>query len=519
MDDWKWLEIAAVTLQVIVSICALRLNRVFGTARAGWSLFGAFVLMAAMYLAKAWLPESASSLVVVHPQVIYFVISILLLVGISHVQLQFQLRRQAEEALESYKRELESRVREQKAQLAKAQENLEAAAREHQRLESEFFQAQKMEAIGRLAGGVAHDFNNILMVIQGNAQLLIEDHATDRETRERLEQIVHAGEFAASLTRQLLAFSRKQKMQLKVIQLTDVLKEMAKMLRRLIGENIVLKLECAPDLPPVRADLGMMEQILFNLAVNARDAMPKGGQLTITTQTTRIEPDYVNHHPRSRAGSFVCLSVRDTGCGMTLEVMARIFEPFYTTKGPSKGTGLGLATVYGLVQQHEGWVEVESTPGAGTVFKIYLPEVMAELAAGSPADGRLILGGHETLLIVEDDDAVREMAAWTLQRYGYSVLQADCGAQALKVWKERANNIHLLLTDIIMPGQMDGLELAHRLQAERPGLKIICTTGYSEEVVDRVAMQKEFRFIAKPFEPKELARAVRDALGKSFRES
>ncbi|MDB6128563.1 MAG: multi-sensor hybrid histidine kinase [Verrucomicrobia bacterium] len=387
---------------------------------------------------------------------------------------------------------------------------------ERKQLESQLLQAQKMEAIGQLAGGVAHDFNNILTVIIGNAGLMLNAGNLSLEQEKFLKQIYTAGERAASLTRQLLMFSRKQAINRCALDLNKVIEEVAKMLRRLIGEDIRLELALAGGVPPVTADAAMMEQILMNLAVNARDAMRKGGLLTIATKRVTVDEAVTYTHPARRPGDFVSMSVRDTGSGIPAEVLPRMFEPFFTTKAPGDGTGLGLATVFGIVQLHEGWIEVESPPGQGACFEIFLPAVLDPLVVPVNSASPFVLrGGKETVLLVEDEAPVREFAVAVLEHFGYRVLQAASGVQALEVWKWHKAKIRLLLTDLVMPDGMTGVELAQRLHGEDPQLRVVFTSGYSTEMVSRVfALQHEIPFLQKPYVPETLSRAVRDALDK-----
>jgi two-component system cell cycle sensor histidine kinase/response regulator CckA len=385
---------------------------------------------------------------------------------------------------------------------------------QRRRVEEQLRQAQKMEAIGQLAGGIAHDFNNILTIINGNAGLLLDNENLDPETVEALKQIFAAGERAASLTRQLLVFSRKQIASPQVIDLNDLIEESAKMLRRLIGERITLELDLAGKPPVIQADASMMEQVLLNLIVNARDAMPRGGRLIIRTQGLTITTADTQHNPEARPGDFVRLSVQDTGGGIAPEVLPRIFEPLFTTKEAGKGTGLGLATVFGIVRQHQGWLEVKSQLGEGTVFEVLLPTISATAAPGqSAAAPAKAPGGSETILLVEDETAVRELAVIMLEKHGYRVLQAASGAEALKVWERHGARIKLLLTDLVMPGELTGWELAERLQTANPALKVIFASGYSAEATAQIFdAAKNFNFLQKPYHMRTLAGTVRQVL-------
>jgi PAS domain S-box-containing protein len=380
-------------------------------------------------------------------------------------------------------------------------------------LEGQLRQAQKMEAIGQLAGGVAHDFNNILTVIQGNVSMLLEPDPTPEEITECSNQILTASERAANLTRQLLVFSRKQIMQPVSLELGEVLGGMTKMLRRILGEDIILNSEFAPDLPPILADAGMIEQILLNLAVNSRDAMPEGGRLTIATSAQILTATEAHQIPGASPGRCVCLSVTDTGCGIPPESMPRIFEPFFTTKDVGKGTGLGLATVHGIVKQHQGWIEVVSEPGLGTTFHIRFPALQGPRSAGlNDARTSDLPGGTETILIAEDEPSLRELVVNLLSRCGYKVLGAESGVAALKLWQEHQGEIQLLLTDMVMPGGLTGFNLAEKLRAEKPQLRVIYTSGYSTEIRKAARLGAGAKFLQKPYSPSVLARLVRDSL-------
>jgi PAS domain S-box-containing protein len=381
------------------------------------------------------------------------------------------------------------------------------------RLEEQLRQSQKMEAIGQLAGGVAHDFNNILTVIHGHASLLSAANLSGTPARSA-QQISHAAERAAGLTRQLLTFSRRQVMQPRRLDINEVVSNMTKMLGRILGEDIALQLNYFPQPALVQADASMMEQVLLNLAVNSRDAMPKGGQLSLRILTVDVDERHVAQHPEARAGRFVCLTVSDTGCGIPPEILRHIFEPFFTTKEVGKGTGLGLATVYGIVKQHQGWIEVESQLGKGTSFAVFLPRSgeVGEVVEELPAE-RLIRGGTETILVVEDETAVRELVCNCLAAHGYNILQAESSIRALEVWKKSRDRIDLLLTDLVMPDRMNGRELAEQLWAEKPKLKVIFTSGYSADVVGKdFVLRRGLNYLQKPYHPKKLALTIRDCL-------
>ena len=382
-------------------------------------------------------------------------------------------------------------------------------------LEQQLRQAQKMEAVGRLAGGVAHDFNNILTAITGYADLLLEDLGTTDRRRDDIAEIRKATERTAVLTRQLLAFSRQQVMQVRVLDLNDVVADTQNMLGRLLGEDIALVTRLDPALGAVKADPGQLEQVIMNLAVNARDAMPGGGKLTIETANAELDDTYVREHFPARPGSYVMLAVSDTGTGMSDEVQSHLFEPFFTTKEKGKGTGLGLATVYGIVKQSGGYIWVYTEPGHGTTFKIYLPRVAgapAQRASGPKASP--VGAGTETVLLAEDEAAVRAVARHALERQGYTVLEASSGEAALDLAERHSGRIHLLLTDVIMPG-MNGRALALRLSELRPDLRVVYMSGYTEEAITRHGvLEPGLTYVQKPFTPEGLARKVREVLDR-----
>jgi len=388
---------------------------------------------------------------------------------------------------------------------------------ERRQLGEQLRQSQKMEAIGQLAGGVAHDFNNILTVIHGHASLLLVDEDLSKSAARSAQQIAQAAERAAGLTRQLLTFSRRQVMQPRRLDLNQVVSNMTIMLGRILGEDITLQLNFWPQPAYVKADASMMEQVLLNLVVNARDAMPKGGKLSIRITISPVEPHRRGYQSEKPGGEFVCLNVTDNGCGIDRETLRRIFEPFFTTKEVGKGTGLGLATVYGILNQHEGWIDVESEPGKGSSFRAFLPFAAeaTEEAAGK-ASPREVRGGQETILVVEDEIALRELVCSVLEGHGYNVLQAETGVKALEIWQHHKQEIDLLLTDLIMPDHVNGRELAERLLADKPGLKVIFTSGYTADVVGKdFVLQRGLHYLQKPYEPRKLALTVRDCLDSS----
>jgi PAS domain S-box-containing protein len=384
---------------------------------------------------------------------------------------------------------------------------------ERERLEGQLRQAQKMEAIGQLAGGVAHDFNNILTVIDGHAALLgMSVKSTSCESAS-IEQISDAAARAARLTRQLLTFSRKQLAQKKPLDINTVVVDITRMLHRVVNENITIKQKLQPCLPRVFADVGMLEQVLLNLVINSRDAMPNGGELIIETSDTVIDEEYTAANSEARPGHFLVLSVTDNGCGIRSEHLPRIFEPFFTTKEAGRGTGLGLATVYGIIKQHEGWIKVYSEVDHGTTLRVYVPAMSCPASVPQPEHRRKLRGGSETILLVEDEIQVRTVARAMLERFGYSVFDASTGAGALEMWAAHREKIDLLLTDMVMPGDLSGLELARRLQKECSELKVILASGYSTEFLrNGPAGRNGCHFLAKPYALEELLETIRESL-------
>lgn len=423
---------------------------------------------------------------------------------------KWRLLREARTRAES----LEQSVADRTAELRVANEKLQAEMAERARLEHAFRQAQKMEAVGQLAGGVAHDFNNILTVIRGYLCLVLADEHLEPRIKDSLHQVDAAAQRAASLTRQLLTFSRKQLVQREALNLNEVISHVTKMLHRLLGEPITLQIETTTPLPQVFADRAMMEQVLMNLAVNGRDAMLQGGRLLIETSREEILNGSAWPNTEARDGRFVCLAVTDSGKGISPEVMAHLFEPFFTTKEVGKGTGLGLATVYGIVKQHGGWIDVTNVPGHGARFKIYLPEHQQNATPTHPAQTPVKpMGGKETIFLVEDEPALRSVAEKVLQRYGYRVITAISGVDALKVWPDYAAEIDLLLTDMVMPDGVSGRELATRLQTEKPELKVLFSSGYSTDLVGQGSILEDgHNFLPKPYNPEKLAQVVRTCL-------
>ena len=386
---------------------------------------------------------------------------------------------------------------------------------EQRRLEKELRHAQKLEAVGQLAAGVAHDFNNILTVIQGHATMQLAAATMEKHLADSFKQVSLAAERAAALTRQLLAFSRKQIVQPRVLNVNVVIRNLQDMLTRIIGEDIDLRFAFSEELPGVYADEANLEQIVMNLVVNARDAMPNGGRLEIRTQPVMIDAAHAAVNPVARIGNHACIDFSDNGCGMSKETLSHIFEPFFTTKEVGKGTGLGLATVYGIVAQHEGWIDVESKLNEGTTLKIYLP--VTSKSAESPAKGEIadLCGGDETILLVEDEPEVREIVTEILEHHGYEVLKASDGLEALSIWAEKAEEIDLLVSDIVMPNGLKGNILAQRLLAEKSDLKVILSSGYSADfATDSAPLGQGINFLQKPYKLEELVKVVRDCLDR-----
>jgi signal transduction histidine kinase/ActR/RegA family two-component response regulator len=384
---------------------------------------------------------------------------------------------------------------------------------ERKQMEQQLRQTQKMEAVGQLAGGVAHDFNNLLTVIRGHTDLLLDHIGQTDALRRNVEQIQKSSDRAVSLTRQLLAFSRKQVLQPKVLDLNAVVVEMGKMLPRLIGENISLIISAAPSLGRVKADPGQIEQVILNLAVNARDAMSHGGKLTIETANVELDEAYAREHLTAKPGPHVMLAVSDTGCGMDAETQSHIFDPFFTTKELGRGTGIGLATVYGIVKQSGAWIWVYSEVGKGSTFKIYLPRVDEQEKADRPPKALVgIHRGSETVLVVEDNESLRQLTCEFLVSTGYTVLFAQDGSEAVRLAEQHTGLIHLLLTDVVMPG-MSGHELAQRLAILRPDIRSLYVSGYTgDAILKQGVLEEGVSFLAKPFTRDALAQKVREVL-------
>jgi two-component system cell cycle sensor histidine kinase/response regulator CckA len=396
--------------------------------------------------------------------------------------------------------------REAEAALRKTIDDLRAS-------EVQLRQAQKMEAVGRLAGGIAHDFNNVLSVILSYGELMRAELMPDDPMRDDVDEVIKAGKRAADLTRQLLMFSRQQVLEPKILDLNEVLAGMDKMLRRLLGEGVEMICLPAQRLGKVKVDPSSIEQVIVNLVVNARDAMPAGGRLTVETANAILDAERVREYGGSKSGSHVMLSVSDTGIGMDEATQARLFEPFFTTKDKEKGSGLGLSTVFGVTQQSGGFVRVHSEPGLGAQFKVYLPSVEGSASVAQSLAPPATLLGSETILLVDDEDPVRLVARGILQRHGYNVLEARNAGEALLICEKRAGDvIHLLLSDVVMP-QMTGPELARRLVELRPEMRVLCMSGYTDDSIVRLGvLEAEVAYLQKPITPLTLARKVREVL-------
>ena len=425
-------------------------------------------------------------------------------------------RQRMEEALRKEHQELEKRVQERTAELAQANEDLRNEIAERKRAEEalhesveQFRHSQKMEAIGRLAGGVAHDFNNMLTVVMANTLFLLKEMDAQSPFFQELQEIRNAAQRAAALTKQLLAFSRKQPRQPRSLDLNAVVMELTPMMQRLLGEDIYCETALTPELGLVMADPNQLEQVIMNLVVNARDAMPHGGSLTLATANVELE----EAEQRAGAKRYVMLAISDTGCGMDEETQAHIFEPFYTTKPTGQGTGLGLATVYGIIKQSDGLIKLESRLGRGTTFKIYLPLLeKGSVTEEPPSIQKTTPRGSEFVLLVEDEPAVLRLIRRILEQEGYSVLAANSGAAALEKVEQHKGPIHLLVTDVVMPG-MSGPELARQLTASRPDLKILYISGYNENaIIHHIVVNPGVTLLPKPFTPDVLARMVREVL-------
>jgi len=422
---------------------------------------------------------------------------------------------------------LDEKVKDRTAQLQtevderrRAQDSLQHSVERERALSEQLQQAQKMEAIGRLAGGVAHDFNNLLSIIIGYSELLLEQEQLNESGRDLVHDVLKAGERAAALTAQLLAFSRKSIIRPRPTDINALTRDLQRMLHRLIGEDIDLLVLLDESLRPVLADPTQIEQVIMNLAVNARDAMPLGGKLIIETQALSVEEPFVQAHEGVKPGNYAMLAVTDNGMGMSDDVKVRIFEPFFTTKEVGKGTGLGLATIYGIVKQSNGHISVYSELGSGTTFKVYLPIAEHEEAfrrRPEPSSVRVSPTGTETILLVEDEEGVRKLSRLVLESYGYTVLEASNGRQAIDVAAAHEGPIHLLLTDVVMP-KLNGRELAASITRTRPNTKVLFMSGYTDDAILHLGvLETDMPLLQKPFTPTVLARKVRDSLDRAGR--
>jgi len=384
---------------------------------------------------------------------------------------------------------------------------------ERRELEAQILHMQKMESVGQLAAGVAHDYNNLMTIIIGNSEFIMEDKLLAGEPGQMIDEIHDAADRASNLTRQLLAFSRRQIMKLTTLDPGDLLRNLSDMLGRLIGEEIALDFDVPTELPSIKADPGMIEQAVINLVLNARDSMPDGGQVTISARSLKLSESDVDQKPDALPGRHVLISVSDAGTGIEPENLPRIFEPFYTTKEVGRGTGLGLSTVFGIAKQHEGWLEVETSVGAGTTFHLYLPSVLEEIETQPDGESEgPNQNGSETIMIVEDEDGVRRTMRNVLRRAGYRVMDAADGPEALNAWAGHEHEIDLLVTDMRMPGGMSGRDLANRIRETRPDLLSVYCTGYSAELTGLTTLNERERLLPKPFENKMLINVVRDIL-------
>lgn len=401
------------------------------------------------------------------------------------------------------------------ARHAKLHEELQQAYQQLQKNQKEMMEKERLAAVGQLAAGVAHEFNNILTVIQGYSSLLVTMPDVPARLTGALNNINKSTVRAARLVNQLLAFGRKQIIQPKPLDLNDVVLKACGMLGQSVEEHIEIRAKYFPQLPLVNADPGSMEQIVINLALNSRDAMPNGGRIEIELGVENLDAAAARRNPDARPGQFVCLTVRDTGCGMDESTLARIFEPFFTTKEVGKGTGLGLSVVYGIVKQHQGWIEVQSRPNAGTTMRVFIPAIPQTVggAVPEPVGATAIRGGSETILVVEDEPILLGMIKLVLENLGYRVIAASNGAEAIELWRTQKDNVELLLTDLVMPGGISGKELAELLRAEKPGLKVIYSSGYSMDMSGRELVEAAgSRFLSKPYDPARLGEVVRECL-------
>jgi signal transduction histidine kinase/CheY-like chemotaxis protein len=516
MDETQVMGGLALSVQLGTAIYALRLNRLFGSQRAGWSLFGAFALMLAVHISEAsktWDHSDPASEWM--SQLVYLVSSTLLAIGLAHVGLIFRARLAAEQAVHAGRELLEERVRKRTAELAKANASLQTEIHERQRAE-----AEKLQCISRLAGGVAHDFNNILTIVQGQTAYALTLEDLPPPARQCLAEVQSAAERAAQVTGQLLAVARGQTVQRELVDLNALIRKKVQKLHRSLGEGTRVQLELPSTPITVKADAGMLRQMLASLLANARQAMPNGGQLKLTTRLVALQAHQQDGRT-SPKGSYAELTVSDSGPAIDPELLPRIFEPFCNPKDVAEGSGLGLATAQGVARQHQGWIDVTSAPGQGTTFVIYLPattEPGAEVARPEsielekPDDARVpTLPAQGMVLLVEDDASIRRLASRLLSRSGFTVLEADSGVAALTLWEKHRDSITLLFTDIVMPQGVNGWDLARRLRVDRPGLRVLCTSGYVPEGIEGDA---HIRLLAKPYDGGQLIEAIQSVLAE-----
>lgn len=424
----------------------------------------------------------------------------------TYVQKEVQFRRKAGSVFSA---NLWMRAVRKKSDGASCFEGFVEDLTERKRLEEQLCRAQKLEAVAMLAGGVAHDFNNILSAVLMHLELFRQDPPLPNKTKEFIQELEKEATRAISLTRQLLLFSRREGMHVRAFDINALINNLLKMLRRLLGENVEISFRGCAVPAWIEADEGLVEQVVMNLCINARDAMPKGGRLSLATKLVELHQKRSRKNPEARAGRFVCLSVCDTGCGMDEDVLKHIFEPLFTTKLAGKGTGLGLATVYRIIKKHSGWIEVESAVGKGSLFRIYFPvsSNQPRKTKNNPPESK---GGSETILLVEDERSLLRTTGLCLRKLGYAVLEASTADEALKLWRKHQKSIHLMLTDLILPGQTTGVELAESFRKDKPGLSVVVSSGYHSKLVQRP--DDDIIYLTKPYDAGTLARTVRRCL-------
>lgn len=503
------------------------MKRCFGWSKKSWSIwmsllvvgFGCLPMQAAddgaPFLLQMW--QNQGSFDFYQRSILYGICGLLLLLAAGGIWRGIKewharaLRQRDEEVFQlinQWTKSLQDEMAERKEAQRALQESQELTLRQ-----------ERLAAVGQLAAGLAHEFNNILTIIQGHASLLMDNPNMDEDSIKSVTHITEGVERTATLVKQMLAFSRKQVMQLKVVQIKETMSAIGDMLRRLLGAPVVLRIDIAPQLPPITADPEMLQQIIVNLVVNARDALSNGGQVTIRASEIKFAAEDLEGKPDRRPGRFVELSVTDTGSGIDSTIMGHLFEPFFTTKEIGKGAGLGLATVYGMVNQNAGWIEVDSEIGVGTTFNMYFPATANAPEKKSPnTEPPRACGGRENILVVEDEAVLRDLVREILEAHGYHVLDAASGWEALQVWEKHAKNVDLLLTDMSMPDGMSGRDLAAKLQEDNPRLPVIFSSGYTHEALeDKAEAGQGQTFLSKPYHPADLAQTVRAALDKAAR--